>query len=319
MEQRLRRHAADVRAGAAEPPPVDDGDGRAERACLVNAASPAGPAPMTTRSVSSTYGARLRRAASRALAACLVWDRGRDRHVEAVRRRRASAGRSAIRHRPSRRRSAPSASEPKTSATGPRNPLRCTRRLTDAGGEHGNTPLVQPRPDLGARRGRHRRREDRAQRGADRIGVEQVGPRVGHDHGVAGIGGPQHGAQVARLLDGLEHHKQRIGPERQRRERWSGIATTATSPSARSPYASRARTAALTGMISAPAARARATVSCAAGVRPPSSTNTVSTAAPPVSARSSSRAPSTIVRPSRRVRVAREGPRPRGHAGSSGS
>ena len=86
MEQRLRGHAADVRARPAEPPLVDDGDGRAERACLVDGglAGRAGTdddeVELHRRMVPGSS-----RAASRALAACLVQqDRGGDRHVEAV-------------------------------------------------------------------------------------------------------------------------------------------------------------------------------------------------------------------------------------------
>ena len=63
--------------------------------------------------------------------------------------------------------------------------------------------------------------EDRAQRGADRVRVEQVGARVGHDHGVGArrIRGAQHGAEVARLLDRLEDDDERVRPEVERGER----------------------------------------------------------------------------------------------------
>ena len=108
------------------------------------------------------------------------------------------------------------------------------------------------------------------ERGADRVGVEQVGARVGDDDGVRarGVGRAQHRAEVARLLDALEHDDERIRRQHagEASSDRSGMRTVATSPSERSPYASRSRTPPLTGTISAPPAAARSTASCPAGV-----------------------------------------------------
>ena len=71
-------------------------------------------------------------------------------------------------------------------------------------------------------------------RGADEVGVAPVGHRVGRDDrlGAGRIGGAQHGAEVARLLDALAEHGQRARARRSaRRTRRTTEGTTAMKPS----------------------------------------------------------------------------------------
>ena len=69
------------------------------------------------------------------------------------------------------------------------------------------------------------------------------------------IGAAQDRAEVARLLDALDDRDERIGRQRQAPSgRATGSATTATSPSARSPKASFAKTASLVGWTTTPPA-----------------------------------------------------------------
>ena len=56
-------------------------------------------------------------------------------------------------------------------------------------------------------------RKDRAQAGTNRVGIEQIGPRVGHHEGrqAGPVRAAKHGADVARLLHAFQHGHQRTG------------------------------------------------------------------------------------------------------------
>ena len=75
-------------------------------------------------------------------------------------------------------------------------------------GDERDAVRVQPGQRLGRRVAGHRHAEHGALGGADEVGVAPVGHRVGGDDGLApgGVGGAQHGAEVARLLDALAQH-----------------------------------------------------------------------------------------------------------------
>ena len=146
---------------------------------------------------------------------------------------------------------------------------------------------------------------------------------IGGDEAVdaGAVGAAQDRPEIARLLDRLDDDDERVAPgPRADRGRARAGGATATTPSARSPKASFASAASVTGhearigrRRAGRAARRRRSIDSG-----PAQTNTVSTATPASSARSSSRAPSMRIRPvrsrSRRSRSAAAA-RTRGLAG----
>ena len=189
------------------------------------AASPAGPAPMTTKSNEGIEvslqercgrGPAVTRAAS--LAPRLVQEHGgRDRDVQAVgNAEHRQADRGDVLARPGVREARRLAAEHDGDRT-PEVGLGVVDGAADAGREHANAGPAEPGEHLRARCAGHGNGEHRPLGRADGVGVEQVGPRVGGDHGVGAgaVGRPEHGPEVARLLDPLDDDDQRVRGQRQ--------------------------------------------------------------------------------------------------------
>ena len=82
-------------------------------------------------------------------------------------------------------------------------------------GDGGNAHVRQPRGNLDRRPRCNRHGEEGSLRCTDDVGVPYVGRRRGDDDGVGAdtVCRPQHGAEVARLLDPLDDQQQRLGAE----------------------------------------------------------------------------------------------------------
>ena len=243
MEQRLRRHAPDVRARPAEPALVDDRDATRRALASLVRGGLAGRAGADDDEVELVHqrqppGAvveggspRWRRASYSSTAAAIETLR-----LSATPEHR-QAG-SSRRRRRSRRRSRPldlAAEHDRDGAAQVGLGVR-DRGVRPGPRARGCRASRSHAADLRGRRGGQRDGEHRAQRGPDGVRVEQVRPRVGGDHGVGArpVRGPEHRAEVAGLLDALERPR-RAGPagrSERRRATCPGCAPTATIPSA---------------------------------------------------------------------------------------
>ena len=286
------------------------------------AASPAGPAPMIDEVEPVHASPPLARLGQAALAPRLVQqDRGGDRHVEAVgdaEHRQADGLDVGARPRARSDRPPPRRGRSRAARSGRR---RCRAARRRRGPRRSGCPRSRSQArtsPVGAAASGTAKTVPALARIT--FGLKRSGPRRRRDDGVdaGAIGAAQDRAEVARLLDALDHDDERIVRQAQRRRAPSdGIADDGDEAfgalaerELREDRLGRRR-------IGVPRSRRRSSAARASGPASSGShTNASTTSTPASSARRSSRAPSTSVRPVRsRSRRSRRAARP-GPAGS---